>query len=77
MAEYILGFHSIEEAIRRGAGTATLLLSRQGPRIAQVRALAEKKGVPVSEVADGELTSLAGSAAHRGALLVLQRPSAA
>lgn len=76
MAEYILGFHSIEEAIRRGAGTATLLVSREGPRISQVRQLAEKKGVPVSEVGDGELTNLCGSESHRGALLVLERPSA-
>ncbi len=77
MAEYILGFHSIEEAMRKGAGTATLLLSREGPRIAQIRQLAEKKGVPVSEVGDGELTNLCGSESHRGALLVLERPSAA
>ena len=76
MPEFILGFHSIEEAIRRGAGTATLLLSRQTPRIAQVRQLAERKGVPVSEVGDGELTNLCGSPSHRGALLVLQRPTA-
>ncbi len=76
MAEYILGFHSIEEAIRKGAGTATLLVSRESPRIAQVRELAEKKGVPVSEVGDGELTNLCGSGAHKGALLVLERPSA-
>src|SRR5271157_4494190 len=77
MPEYVHGFHSIEEAIRKGAGTATLLISREGPRIDQVRELAEKKGVPVSEVADGELTNLCGSEAHRGALLVVERPSAA
>lgn len=77
MPEYILGFHSIEAAIRKGAGAATLLLSRESPRIAQVRQLAEKKGLPVSEVADGELTNLCGSPSHRGALLVLERPSAA
>jgi 23S rRNA (guanosine2251-2'-O)-methyltransferase len=77
MSEFILGFHSIEEAIRRGAGTATLLLSRDTPRIARVRQLAEKKGVPVSEVEDSELSNLCGSGSHRGALLVLERPSAA
>ncbi|HET6450887.1 MAG TPA: 23S rRNA (guanosine(2251)-2'-O)-methyltransferase RlmB [Spirochaetia bacterium] len=76
MAEYIQGFHSIEEAIRRGAGTATLLVSREGPRISQVRELAERKGVPVSEVGDSELTDLCGSPSHRGALLLIERPSA-
>jgi len=77
MPEHVLGFHSIEEALRKGAGSATLLISRENPRIARVRELAEKKGVPVSEVADGELTSLCGSDSHRGALLVMDRPSAA
>ena len=77
MAEHIHGFHSIEEAIRKGAGTATLLISREGARIDQIRQLAEKKGVPVSEVADSELTDLCGSDSHRGALLVQERPSAA
>jgi 23S rRNA (guanosine2251-2'-O)-methyltransferase len=75
MPEFVHGFHSIEEAIRRGAGRGTLFLSRESARIAQVRALAEKKGVPVSEVDDAELTRQCGSDAHRGALLALERPS--
>jgi 23S rRNA (guanosine2251-2'-O)-methyltransferase len=75
--ETIVGFHSIEEALRRGAGTATLLISREGTRIDQIRTIAENKGVPVSEVADAELTQLSGSAQHRGVLLVMDRPSAA
>jgi 23S rRNA (guanosine2251-2'-O)-methyltransferase len=73
--EHIFGFHSIEEAIRKGAGTGTLLLSREGPRISQIRALAERKGVPVSEVDDAELTRLCGGTAHRGAMLSLERPT--
>ncbi len=77
MPETIVGFHSIEEALRRGAGTATLLISRQGSRISQIRTIAENKGVPVSEVADAELTRLSGSETHRGILLVMDRPSAA
>lgn len=76
MSEQIYGFHSIEEALQRGAGTGTLLISRQGARISQIRATAEKKGVPVSEVDDAELTRLCGSEAHRGILLVLERPTA-
>jgi len=76
VSEQIYGFHSIEEALQRGAGTGTLLISRQGARISQIRATAEKKGVPVSEVDDAELTRLCGSEAHRGILLVLERPTA-
>jgi 23S rRNA (guanosine2251-2'-O)-methyltransferase len=76
MAEYVHGIHSIEQALQKGAGTGTLLVSRQSPRISQLMELAEKKGVPVSEVGDGELTQLCGSEAHRGVLLALERPSA-
>ena len=75
MADHVYGFHSIEEALQKGGGTGTLLVSRQGGRISQIQQLAEKKGVPVSEVDDGELTRLCGSEAHRGVLLVLDRPS--
>jgi len=75
VAEHVFGFHSIEEALRRGVGAATLLLSREGPRIAELRELAEKMGVPVSEVGDAEITRLCGSPTHRGALLVLARAS--
>ena len=77
MPEHILGFHSIEEALQKGAGTATLLISRENARISKIRELAEKKGVPVSEVADAELTRMCGSDAHRGVLLVMDRPSSA
>src|SRR5271157_413629 len=76
MAEHVYGFHSIEEALQKGAGTGTLLISRQGARISQIRQLAERKGVPVSDVDDAELTRLCGSEAHRGVLLALERPSA-
>src|SRR5271157_1668823 len=76
MAEHVYGFHSIEEALQKGAGTGTLLISRQGARISQIRQLAERKGVPVSEVEESELTRLCGSEAHRGVLLALERPSA-
>lgn len=75
MPEHVLGFHAIEEALKKGAGSATLLISRENPRVSRIRELAEKKGVPVSEVADAELTRVCGTDAHRGALLVMDRPS--
>jgi 23S rRNA (guanosine2251-2'-O)-methyltransferase len=76
MAETIFGFHAIEETIRRGVVGASLLVSREGARIADLRALAEDHGVPVSDVEDAELTRLSGSESHRGALLVLTKAPA-
>jgi len=73
VAEQVFGYHSIEEAIRHGVAGATLLISRANPRITKIRALAEEKGVAVSEVADSELTRRCGSDAHRGAVLLLER----
>ncbi len=75
MSEHVIGYHSIEETLQKGAGTGTLLISREGARIDKIRQLAEKRGVPVSEVDDEELTRLCGSEAHRGVLLVMDRPS--
>ncbi len=76
MPEHVFGYHSIEEAIRHGVAGATLLISRTNPRITRIRALADDHGVPVSEVADTELTRRCGSDAHRGAVLVLERTPA-
>jgi 23S rRNA (guanosine2251-2'-O)-methyltransferase len=73
MAEYIFGYHTIEEMLRRGVSANTLLLSRTSARIDTLRALAQSVGVAVSEVEEGELTRLCGSPAHRGAVLVVQK----
>jgi 23S rRNA (guanosine2251-2'-O)-methyltransferase len=71
--EAVFGFHPIEEALRAGSGGGTLLVSRAGPRIDRIRALAEEKGVPVSEAPDSELTGILGSDRHRGVLLLVER----
>lgn len=76
MAEHIYGFHAIEETLRKGVVGATLLVSRPGERIEKLRELAERHGVSVSDVEDGELTRMCGSDSHRGALLVLTRAPA-
>jgi 23S rRNA (guanosine2251-2'-O)-methyltransferase len=73
--EHVFGYHSIEEFLRKGGGSSTLMISRENPRTSELRALADKKGVPVSDLDDAELTRLCGSDAHRGALLVIDRPS--
>jgi len=76
MAEHLFGFHTIEETLRKGVVGASLLVSRQGPRIQKLREAAEDRGVPVCEVDDGELTRLCGADSHRGAVLVLSRAPA-
>ncbi len=76
MAEHLFGFHTIEETLRKGVSGASLLVSRESSRIQKLREQAESRGVPVSEVEDGELTGLCGTDSHRGAVLVLSRAPA-
>ena len=73
MAEHLFGFHTIEETLRKGVTGASLLVSRQSPRIQKLREAAEDGGDPVSDVEDGELAQLCGTDSHRGAVLVLSR----
>ncbi len=76
MPEHLFGFHTIEETLRKGVSGASLLVSRENARIQKLREAAESRGVPVSEVEEGELTGLCGTDAHRGAVLVLSRAPA-
>ena len=76
MPEHLFGFHTIEETLRKGVSGASLLVSRENARIQKLRESAESRGVPVSEVEDGELTGMCGTDAHRGAVLVLSRAPA-
>ncbi len=76
VAEHLFGFHTIEETLRKGVSGASLLVSRENARIQKLREQAEGRGVPVSEVDDGELTNLCGTDSHRGAVLVLSRAPA-
>jgi 23S rRNA (guanosine2251-2'-O)-methyltransferase len=76
MAENLFGFHTIEETLRKGVSGASLLVSRENARIRKLREAAESRGVPVSEVDEGELTHLCGTDSHRGAVLVLSRAPA-
>ncbi len=75
MAEYVFGYHAIEETLRRKRPGMTLLVSRTNARIEEIRRLAVEAGVEVSEVGDGELTSACGSTAHKGAALLLRGAS--
>lgn len=77
MADTVFGLHAVEEFLKRGKARGTLLVSREGPRIAALRAQAEASGVRVAESSDAELSSACGSDAHKGAVLVLDMPSTA
>jgi 23S rRNA (guanosine2251-2'-O)-methyltransferase len=77
VAESIVGLHSIEEFLKRGRTRGTLLVSREGPRIAALCERAEAAGVQVSHAPDADLAAACGSAAHKGAVLVLDNPSTA
>ena len=63
--------------MKRGGIKGSLFLSRSNKRIEALRAAAEKAGIDVSEADEGELTSLCGSPAHKGAVLVLEEAPAA
>jgi 23S rRNA (guanosine2251-2'-O)-methyltransferase len=66
----VLGFHAIEESLRRG-GRGELLLCRRNARIARLEELAARVGVPVRALERPELDRIAG-AEHRGAVLRLE-----
>jgi 23S rRNA (guanosine2251-2'-O)-methyltransferase len=77
MNEYVFGYHSIEEMLKRGVRASVLMISRQNDRIVALRGLALGAGVRVSEVDDAELSRLCGSTSHKGAILVVEKPKAA
>lgn len=60
MAEHLFGFHTIEETLRKGVSGASLLISRENARIQKLREAAESRGVPVSEVEEGNSPACVG-----------------
>ncbi|MGM0431499.1 MAG: 23S rRNA (guanosine(2251)-2'-O)-methyltransferase RlmB [Spirochaetota bacterium] len=75
MADVVLGFHPIEEALQ-SAGKAAQLYVQQKPakRVQPLIRLAQQRGVHIQYVPDAQLDDLAGKKAdHRGAVLVLGR----
>ena len=67
----IYGYHSIEERLKLGRISGILKISRENSRIHRLIGLARRIELPVERVSENELTRLAGSENHRGALLVL------
>jgi 23S rRNA (guanosine2251-2'-O)-methyltransferase len=73
MAKHVFGYHAIEELLRRGPLEGTLLIGRSNERIVRLVELAQKAGIEVSEIDEGDLTGLVGSTAHKGAVLAVNR----
>jgi 23S rRNA (guanosine2251-2'-O)-methyltransferase len=76
MPKNLIGYHAIEEMLKRGVG-GTLLVSRWNSRIEALGGLAESSGIAVSRVEESELTRICGSSAHRGAVLLVEKAPAA
>jgi 23S rRNA (guanosine2251-2'-O)-methyltransferase len=71
----VLGFHAIEESLRRGGGRGELLVCRRNARISRLEELAVGAGVAVRHLPSQELDRLSGGADHRGAALQLEEPA--
>lgn len=72
----VVGYHAIEESLRKGA-RGELLLAKRNPRTQMLQELALRTQVAVSHVPLRELDRLCGGAEHRGAVLKLEGPPAA
>ena len=66
----LIGYHAINEALKRPLDRAILYLSRGGARIEELRQRAGASGVEIRSVRDGDVTRICGSRDHRGAVLV-------
>jgi len=72
--EIVVGRNPVVEALRAEVPATRLLLAaglEHDPRVDEARSLAASTGVPVVDVARGELDRLAGPAPHQGMGLVL------
>jgi 23S rRNA (guanosine2251-2'-O)-methyltransferase len=69
----ITGFHAIEEALKRANG-GTLLLAGDRPRHQALRSRAREGGVRVVTSDTEELTRMAGTSDHRGAVYLPAAP---
>jgi 23S rRNA (guanosine2251-2'-O)-methyltransferase len=72
MEETISGLHAIEEALKRGNVTGTLLIEKSSSRIERLVELAEKRKCRVRRVTRRELEEASSVEEVRDALLILQ-----
>lgn len=72
MSTIIFGFHAIAEILKRSAVKGSLYLLPEKKKNADLRALAQERGVPVVLADEAELDAVSRRADHRGAVLVLE-----
>lgn len=70
MKHYIYGYHSIEEALKKGVKGGILLFSGEKGRRGYLKDLAIKKNVSIKRVNDRELDQYCDKKKHRGIILV-------
>jgi 23S rRNA (guanosine2251-2'-O)-methyltransferase len=66
----ITGLHGMEEALRAGNRSGVLYISRKSARIDEIKTVAEKSGVSVTNLPPSEMNKRFGPE-HRGAVLTL------
>ncbi len=71
MTRYVIGFHAIEEYLKKRPVGAVLLAGTRNRRVEDLRRLAESVGVGVESVPERDLDALPLSGRHRGLVLVL------
>ncbi len=71
MPTVIIGFHAIEEILKKGSTQGSLYLLPEKKKNEDLRQLARDQAVPVVIADELELDTVSGGADHRGAVLVL------
>ncbi len=72
MPTVIFGYHAIDELLKRGGVKGSLYLLPEKKKNAELRSLAQDRGVPVVLADEAELDAVSHRADHRGAVLVLE-----
>lgn len=76
MQEIVVGYHAIEEALKRAEKGSSLYLCRNGEKRNNVLAsIASKSNIPVKKISIAELDKMTGGADHRGVVLLLKKES--
>lgn len=70
---YLVGFHAVEEALKRGGGLE-LYVTDAGPRSRVLMDLARRRAIPVQRLSKADLVRIAGAEARVVALLVPADP---
>ncbi len=71
MDKVIIGFHAIEELIKKKQKKGSLYISMRGKRNGKLAVLAEKNGYRVINSTDAEIERISGEKDHRGIVFLL------